>query len=112
MNGNPESQDKANGGGGSQSRPWLKAGEAAAELGVSDQTIYRLVHRKEIKGVLVGHLLRISRDSLTRYLERRSWSPALCAVETSRPRAGRRRRKPVIGASEAHAAVPGPTLAQ
>ncbi len=67
--------------------------QAAAKLQVSPATLQRLYYREEIEAVLVRHCLRIRRSSLEAYLARRRWSPALCAAETARPRAGRRLRR-------------------
>ena len=72
---------------------WLTLRQAALTLQVSPATMTRLYRQGEVRAVLVGHCLRISRPSLEAYLARRDWTPALCAAETARPRAGGRRRR-------------------
>ncbi len=94
MSADGENQTGKPGGDCAQQGPeWLKLREAASVLRVSPATLQRLYYRGEIEAVLVGHCLRIRRSSLEAYLARRRWSPALCAAETARPRAGRCRRR-------------------
>jgi putative molybdopterin biosynthesis protein len=49
--------------------PLLTRDEAARFLNVSDQTVYRILRRGELRGYRVGHLIRISQTDLENYLK-------------------------------------------
>ena len=53
----------------------LKPKEAAAELGVSVWTIYRLIMKGDLAAVRVGRLLRIPESSIDAYLDLRRVRP-------------------------------------
>lgn len=52
---------------------WLSAKEAAAILGgVSEQLIYKLFHKGELKGIKVGGAIRLRADGVAAYLAEHS----------------------------------------
>lgn len=51
---------------GNPTRRWLNAGEAAAYLGLSRNTVARLVRRGELPGQRIGKQYFIPRDALER----------------------------------------------
>ena len=71
---------------------WMSASAVAAELGVSDQTIYDLAHAGELASMRVGvggKVMRISRASFTAYIERQQ----LLEAPHPTPRRGRKSTK-------------------
>ena len=50
----------------------LNVYEVARYLGVSTRTVYRLVSRGELKGVMVGRLLRFRPQDIERFIDRTS----------------------------------------
>lgn len=50
---------------------WYRAQEVATLLGVSTMTIFREIHRGEMKATRVGRLVRIKPEDLTEYLRRK-----------------------------------------
>ncbi len=70
---------------------FLTLKQAAAELQVSAASLLRARARGELKMFLYGTQLRIKRTDLDAFSERSTWTQALCAARTARPRAGRRR---------------------
>jgi len=86
-----------------QMREYLSVRECAAITGLCGQSIRRAVHRRELRGFLLGHSLRIRRRDLEAWIQDQEWSPALCAERTARPCSGRRKRTASIAEPEAGA---------
>jgi excisionase family DNA binding protein len=74
-----------------EKRDWLTLRQAADELQVSQATLRRAYHRRELVAYLVGTCLRIKRADLQAWLDSQRWSPSLCQARTARPRPGRRK---------------------
>jgi len=74
-----------------EARDWLTLAQAAAELQVSQATLRRACHRRDLAAFMIGTRLRIRRADLQAWLESQRWSPELCRQRTARPRAGRRK---------------------
>jgi excisionase family DNA binding protein len=51
-------------------KPLLSQAEVGDVLGVSAQTVARMLKRKELESVRIGRSVRVLSDSLERYLER------------------------------------------
>jgi excisionase family DNA binding protein len=71
---------------------FLTLTQAAQVLQVSTATLPRAYQRGELRAFLIGNSLRIRRADLNAFIERNTWTPALCAERTARPLAGRRKR--------------------
>ena len=48
----------------------LTARQVAAYLAVSSRTVYTLIERGELRGLRVGHSIRIHPDALAEYMDR------------------------------------------
>jgi general secretion pathway protein E len=59
---------------------WLSLAEALEFLGISKQTLYRLLERGDLKGAKVGRQWRFARADLRAYLERGPESAAMATV--------------------------------
>ncbi len=54
---------------------WFSTKTAAAQLGVSDRTIYTLMNNGQLRGHRIGRVFRIRDDALEAFLEKSAIKP-------------------------------------